>query len=89
MNMLRNEELMQSLIGYGREAMQDFVTRSRNINDAIYYLRLERCLEILKLTSFVTENLINFERRTAFPYNIHQGFQENGIGWTFNIDNLG
>ena len=85
--MIRNEELIQCLICYGRETMQGFVTRSRNINDAIYYLRLERCLEILKLTSFVTENLINFERRTAFPYNIHQTLQDNGIGWTFNMDN--
>jgi len=85
--MIRNEELMQFLMCYGRETMQNFVTRSRNINDAIYYLRLERCLEILKLTSFVTENLINFERRTVFPYNIRQALQDNGIGWTFNMDN--
>ena len=87
--MIRNEELMQCLIGYGRETMQDLVTRSRNINDAIYYLRLERCLEILKLTSFVTENLIKFEKRTVFPYNIHQALQDDGIGWTFNMDNPG
>jgi hypothetical protein len=86
--MIRNEELIQCLIGYGRETMQDFVTKSRNIHDAIYYLRLERCLEILKLTSFVTRNLINFERRTTFPYDIHQGLQESGIGWSFNLENL-
>ena len=61
--MIGNEELMQCLIDYGRGIPQDFVTRSRNINDVIYYLRAEREFEILKLTSFITTNLIHFERK--------------------------
>jgi hypothetical protein len=44
---------------------QDFVTKSDNINDVIYYLRAECEFEILKLTSFVTTNLIHFEKRTV------------------------
>jgi hypothetical protein len=84
--MIGNEELMQCLICYGRGIAQDFVTRSHNINDAIYYLRVERWFEILKLTSFGTTNLINFERRTVFPTNSHQAQQAYGIGQTFNID---
>lgn len=63
--MIENEELMQCLMCYGRWIPQDFVTRSPNIDDVIYYLRVEREFEILKLTTFVTTNLINFERRKA------------------------
>ena len=63
--MIRNEDLMQLLLCYGRGMSQDFVTRSDNINDVIYYLRAECEFEILKLTSFVTTNLIHFEKKTA------------------------
>jgi hypothetical protein len=41
---------------------QDLVTRSCDISDIIYYLRAERDFEVLKLTSFVTKNLISFEK---------------------------
>lgn len=44
---------------------QDFVSRSENINDVIHYLRAECEFEILKLTSFVTNNLIHFEKKSA------------------------
>ena len=54
---------MQCLLDYGRGIPQDFVTRSRNINDVIYYLRVECEFEILKLTSFITTNLVHFERK--------------------------
>ena len=63
--MIRNEDLMQLLLCYGRGMSQDFVTKSDNINDVIYYLRAECEFEILKLTSFVTTNLIHFEKRTV------------------------
>jgi hypothetical protein len=63
--MVRNEDLMQFLLCYGRGMSQDFVTRSDNVNDVIYYLRAECEFEILKLTSFVTTNLIHFEKRTV------------------------
>jgi len=57
-----NEESMQCLMVHGRWFPQDFVTRSHDVNDIIYYLRAEREFEILKLTSFVTTNLFNFEK---------------------------
>jgi hypothetical protein len=59
---IENEELMQRLMYYGRWIPRDFVTRSSSIDDVICYLRVEREFEILRLTSFVTTNLINFER---------------------------
>ncbi len=61
--MIGNEDLMQCLLDYGRGIPQDFVMRSDNINDVIYYLRVECEFEILKLTSFVTTNLVHFERK--------------------------
>jgi hypothetical protein len=66
--MIRNEDLMQFLTSYGRGMSQDFVTRSENINDVIYYLRLEREFEILRVTSFVTTNLIHFEKRAVLSF---------------------
>ena len=61
--MIRDEELIEGLICYGRATVQDLVTRSRNIQDSIHYIQMERSLEVLRLTSFVTNDLISFERR--------------------------
>ena len=84
---------MQCLIDYGRGIPQDFVTRSRNINDVIYYLRAEREFEILKLTSFITTNLIHFERKeiprersdqTSRCDRIEDLFDLNLLDWGWN-----
>jgi hypothetical protein len=85
--MIRNEELMQFLLHYGRGMSQDFVTRSDDINDVIYYLRVEREFEILKVTSFVTTNLVNFEKRTSFPSGPHQAPRDGSIPEIFIVDN--
>lgn len=61
--MIPNDEFMECLLSYGRGTVQDIVTRSRNIGDVIQYMRAERGFEILRLTSFVTTNLINFEKK--------------------------
>lgn len=61
--MIRNEEFMECLLSYGRGTVQDIVIKSRNIDDVIQYMRVERGLEMLRLTSFVTTNLINFEKK--------------------------
>ena len=65
--MIRDEDLMECFISYGRAAVQDFITRSRNIQDAIHYIQMERGLEMLRLTSFVTKDLMSFERRKNSP----------------------
>lgn len=61
--MIPNEEFMECLLSYGRGTVQDIVTRSRHIGDVIQYMRAERGFEILRLTSFVTTNLVNFEKK--------------------------
>ena len=61
--MIRDEDLLACFLCYGRAPVQDFVTRSRNIRDTIQYLQMERGLEVLRLTSFVTKDLISFEKR--------------------------
>jgi hypothetical protein len=66
---------------------QDFVTRSDNINDVIYYLRVECEFEVLKLTSFVTTNLVNFERRTGVFSGSHEAPREGSIAEMFIVDN--
>ena len=87
--MIRNEDLMQFLVSYGRGMSQDFVTRSDNINDVIYYLRLEREFEILRLTSFVTTNLIHFEKRTVLSSTSGQISVGEDIEEIFDIDSPG
>jgi hypothetical protein len=66
---------------------QDLVARSHSINDVIYYLRVECEFEILRLTSFVTTNLINFEKRTVLSSISHQGPRDEGIEEIFDVNN--
>jgi len=65
--MAESEELIEGLIRFGRQAVQDYVTRSQDIDDTMRYIRAEQCLEIVRLTSFVTTNLIDFERKDFSP----------------------
>ena len=84
--MISNEELMQCLISYGRGMPQELVARSRSINDVIYYLRAECEFEILKLTSFVTTNLVHFEKRTVRSSSFQEVQQYKDIEEIFNAD---
>ena len=61
--MIKGEDLLDCFVCYGRAPVQDFVTRSRNIQDTIQYLQMERGLEMFRLTSFVTKDLKSFEKR--------------------------
>jgi len=63
--MTKDEDLLEGLICYGRAPVQEFITRSRHIEDAIHYLQMERSLEVLRLTSFVTKDLMSFEKRPS------------------------
>ena len=86
--MVENEEVMQCLMYYGRWIPQDFVTRSHDIDDIICYLRAEREFEILRLTSFVTTNLVNFERTKASRVRSHPSPRDSMEG-VFHADNQG
>ncbi len=61
--MIRDEDLLEGLICCGRAPVQDFVTRSRHIEDAVHYLQMERNLQVARLISFVTRDLRSFEKR--------------------------
>jgi len=65
--MAESEELIEGLVRFGRQAVQDYVTRSRDIGDTMRYIRAEQCLEIVRLTSFVTTNQVDFERKNFSP----------------------
>ena len=65
--MVESQELVEGLVRFGRQAVQDYVTRSQDISDAMRYIRAEQCLEIVRLTSFVTTNLVDFERKNFSP----------------------
>jgi hypothetical protein len=67
---------------------QDFVMRSHNIDDVIYYLRAECEFEILKLASFVTTNLINFERIKTSRFRSYPSLRNDSMGDTFHVGNL-
>ncbi len=83
-----NEELMQCLMYYGRWVPQDFVMRSPNVDDVICYLRAECEFEILKLTSFVTTNLISFEKIGTSRFRYHPSAQNDGMGDPFHVNHL-
>ncbi len=61
--MIKAEDLLECLLCYGRGPVQEFVTRSRYIEDTVHYLQMERDLEMARLISFVTKDLRSFERR--------------------------
>ncbi len=65
--MFTGEELMQWIEQFGRWNVQEFVAGSQDMMDVLIYLRAERILEMTKMTSFVTVDAVNFEKRTGFP----------------------
>ena len=65
--MLIGVELMQAIEQFGRWNVQEFVAGSQDMMDVLIYLRAERILEMTKVMSFVTEDSVNFERRTGLP----------------------
>ena len=71
---------------HGRWFPQDFVTRNHDANDIIYYLRAEREFEILKLTSFVTTNLFNFEKIKVSRFESHPSPPSESTGESFRLD---
>ncbi len=61
--MVRDEDLLEGLVPYGRAFVQDLVTRSRHIEDTVLYLQMERSLQMDRLISFVTKDLRSYEKR--------------------------
>jgi hypothetical protein len=65
--MMTSDDLEQCLLVYGRGPVQECVTRSQNIQDTVHYIQVERSLEVLRLASFVTKDLVSFEKKKKNP----------------------
>jgi len=65
--MLTGAELMEWIGQFGRWNVQQFVAKSQDMTDVLTYLRVERDLEMIKVTSFVTADTVNFQKTTGFP----------------------
>ena len=61
--MVGSEDLLASLVKFGRGSLQEFVARSRNVSDATAYLLAELHFELSRVTSFKTKDLVTFERK--------------------------
>ena len=85
---MENEELMQFLMSYGRWIPRDSIMTSHNLEDIIDYLRAEWEFEIFKSSSFVTTNLIDFERRGTLPVRSHSSRRNDGMGKPYSVDPL-
>jgi hypothetical protein len=62
--MIKNEEFMSGIMKYGRESAREFMARSQDVSDVISYMQAERYIELMKMISFVTTNLVTFEKKT-------------------------
>ena len=65
--MLTGVELIQWIEQFGRWNVQEFVAKSRYMNDVLTYLKAERSLELAKVMPFVTSDSVSFQERAGFP----------------------
>ncbi len=61
--MFRYDELVFGLIRFGRGNVLDFITRSKDVNDAVTYLRAELGFNLARVSFFETPNLGTFEKK--------------------------
>ena len=66
--MVGSEDLLCALITFGRSNIQDFVARSRDMRDPTTYLLVELNLDLARVTSYKTTDLVTFERKVVFRY---------------------
>ena len=55
--MVGSEDLLCSLVAFGRRNIQDFIARSRDVSDTTTYLLVERVVELSRVTSYTTKEL--------------------------------
>ena len=66
--MVGSEDLLCALVAFGRGNIQDFVARSRDVTDTTTYLVVERSLELTRVTSYTTKDLVTFEKKVPIRY---------------------
>ena len=55
-------------MAFGRGNIQDFVARSRDVRDTTTYLVVERSLELTRVTSHTTKDLVTFQKKVPLRY---------------------
>jgi hypothetical protein len=53
---------MAGLIRFGRENVQDFIARSKDVNDVVTYLWVELGFNLARVSSFETTDLVTFKK---------------------------
>ena len=66
--MVGSEDLLCALVAFGRTNIQDYISRSRDMRDTATYLMVERSLELTRVTSYTTKNLVTFEKKVPLRY---------------------
>ena len=66
--MVGSEDLLCALVAFGRRNIQDFVARSRDVRDTTTYLLVEGAVELTRVTSYTTKDLVTFEKKVPIRY---------------------
>ncbi len=66
--MMAYEDLMESLIKFGRRNVHDVLVRSPDVDDVATYLWVELYYEMTRASTFETLDLVSFERREGLGY---------------------
>jgi len=83
--MMEYEQLMTGLIRFGRGNVQDLIVRSNDVNDAGTYLWAELALDLARVSSFQTTNLITFEKKEFLKYTLYQAKNQDNQSISQNI----
>ena len=66
--MVGSEDLLCALVAFGRTNIQDFFARSRDASDTTTYFLVERVVELSRVTSYTTKDLVTFEKKVPIRY---------------------
>jgi len=73
---IKTQEMMNGFIKFGRKDILDFVAQSRDVKDAVTYLRMELEFEIDRITAFTTVDSRSFQRKNEV---IEEPAAQNGF----------
>jgi hypothetical protein len=76
--MVGSEDLLCFLVAFGRTNIQDFIVRSSDMRDTTTYLLVERALELNRVVSYTTKDLVTFEKKVPLRYQPDQVTNHEG-----------
>lgn len=83
--MIRGEELMSGFTRFGRGNVQDFVSRSNDVSDAVIYLWAELDFELARVSSLRTINFLAFEKNEFIRYTLNRAESQGHQSISRNI----